>query len=204
DAREGVARDGTFIGAGIAAASQAMQARHEDDVLDDERIVPVKLLSLRQIRDAMVSAGWLAEHRRAPAHRPQDADDDFEQRRLASAVRADERDTLALLHREIDTRDDRMPRLVARGDAAQLDHAHAVTIGAASTQRFADLLRHSAHDADVRVRRWRADTVCRHVYDDLLHTSLGGERSRDRVGEPRLDEDRRHARGPDPPHQLAQ
>src|SRR5207244_8708815 len=72
DARERVARDGTFIGAGIAAASQAMQARHEDDVLDDERIVPVKLLSLRQIRDAMVSAGWLAEHRRAPAHRPQD------------------------------------------------------------------------------------------------------------------------------------
>src|SRR5438034_1228898 len=122
-----------------ASRASVRDASHQDDVLDAERVIPVHGLGLRQIGEAP-----RARSRRGPKHAhaslvgPQQTHDDLQQRRLAGAVRADERDKLAATNRQIDVIDDRAA-VVAGTDATKLNDDR-LTHG---WRRYASQVRHS-------------------------------------------------------------
>jgi hypothetical protein len=122
DVGQRVARHGALRGARPSTARLSRDPAHQDHVLDEEWIVPAQLLRLREVRDAPRRPCWLAEDHGRSGHRGQDSDNDLEQCRLPRAVRADERDQLTGLHREVDAGDDGPTRVVSRGNTAQLDH----------------------------------------------------------------------------------
>ena len=75
-----------------------------------------------RVRDRARSIGVAAE-RRPAGGRPDEPGDDAQQRRLAGAVRPDQRDPLARRDVEVDAADDRPGRGTSTRDVAQLDHS---------------------------------------------------------------------------------
>src|SRR2546430_276166 len=98
----------------------------EDDVLDEERVVPAQRFRLGEIRDA---AGLLASARAqdpdAAAHRRQQPGDDLQQGRLSGAVRSDEREQLAGAYGEVHVAQD-WDAVVPGADVLQLDRPEGV------------------------------------------------------------------------------
>ena len=81
-------------------------------------------VALREVADARPVAEAprrLAEERTSPARRPLEAEREPQQRRLAAAVRAGDRDELALLDAQVDVSQHRRPLAVGEVDAVELE-----------------------------------------------------------------------------------
>ena len=111
--RDGAQRvvDGIAVrGAGPSPPTPSGEPPGAHHFLDGRRQVRWQLGPLRYVADAIAvleAAGFLAEHRNAPRARSQQAEQDAQQRRLAAAVRADQRRELALVDPERDVGQDR-------------------------------------------------------------------------------------------------
>ena len=94
------------------------------DLADRRRRVPAELGPLREVAERPPPRGAvrrLAEEERAPQRRPLEAEDEPHERRLAAAVRAGDRDELALADPERDVLEHALARPVAERDAVELD-----------------------------------------------------------------------------------
>src|SRR3989442_989427 len=110
------------IGGGCAPAyPELCDPAHENDVLDEERVVPAQRFRLGEIRDA---AGLIASARAqdpdAAAHRRQQPSDDLQQGRLSGAIRSDEREQFAGAHGEVHVAQD-LDAVVPGADVLELD-----------------------------------------------------------------------------------
>src|SRR5438309_3027994 len=109
------------IGGGRAPADPELcDPAHEDDVLDEERVVPAQRFRLREIRDAAGLPSARAQDPDAAAHRRQQPGDDLQQGRLPGAVRPDECEQLAGAHGEVHVAQDG-DAVVPGADVLELD-----------------------------------------------------------------------------------
>ena len=120
-------RQGPIVAARPPQQANCADAAHHDHVLDCHREAPVDLGALRDVGDADVAAGAVAEDVEAAAVGVQRPGDELEQRALARAVWPDDGDALAAADAE-GYRLQRVARAAARGKPVVIGHPYVLRL----------------------------------------------------------------------------